>query len=96
MAVINVPDIEGPIAQLCWKQAPDMVRCDRKKGHAGPHSWQRLADAAQGGVHIQDGALAYNDVPVVEEHVSVTLDFFLDPSENTPEQEARRIAALKR
>lgn len=43
MTTIRVPDIEGPTAQLCWTQAPDMTRCDRKKGHAGPHSWERLS-----------------------------------------------------
>lgn len=47
MTTIQVPDIEGPMAQLCWKQNLEpphtMVRCDRKKGHAGPHSWERLS-----------------------------------------------------
>lgn len=45
---IAVPDIEGPTAQLCWKQCNPteppfknaMARCDRRKGHKGPHSWE--------------------------------------------------------
>lgn len=37
---IKVPDIPGPRKQLCWKQAPTMVRCDRAKGHEGKHSWE--------------------------------------------------------
>lgn len=42
MAKISVPDIEHPV--FCWKQCLTpphaMVRCDRKKGHSGPHSWE--------------------------------------------------------
>lgn len=37
---IKVPDIEGPVMQLCWKQAANMTRCDRRQGHLGPHSWE--------------------------------------------------------
>ncbi len=37
---IKVPDIEGPVTQLCWKQAANMTRCDRRQGHLGPHSWE--------------------------------------------------------
>jgi hypothetical protein len=40
--IIKVPDIEGPVEQLCWKQAPDMRRCDRRKGHGGLHVWQMI------------------------------------------------------
>lgn len=29
----------APLARLCWKQSPNMVRCDRKQGHKGDHSW---------------------------------------------------------
>ena len=43
MNKINVPDLDGPTAQLCWTQKLDppgaMTRCDRRKGHYGPHSW---------------------------------------------------------
>lgn len=42
MAVIKVPDLPGPVVQLCWHQAPDRTRCDRMKGHLGPHSWELL------------------------------------------------------
>lgn len=41
--VIKVPDLEGPTKQLCWKQAPHMVRCDRMLNHAGMHSWEYFA-----------------------------------------------------
>lgn len=37
---IRVPDIPGPTAPLCWKQSRLMVRCDRRKGHKGRHSWE--------------------------------------------------------
>jgi len=41
MAKIPVPDIPGPTAQLCWKQeALTFIRCDRRRGHHGPHSWE--------------------------------------------------------
>ena len=46
MSIIHVPDIEGPTVQLCWKQAQNMVRCDRKKGHNGLHSWEHAASPA--------------------------------------------------
>ena len=50
MTTINVPDIDGPTAQLCWTQKLDppgaMTRCDRRKGHYGPHSWERSAAPA--------------------------------------------------
>ncbi len=40
--IVDVPDIEHPV--FCWKQKLDpphaMTRCDRKKGHTGPHSWE--------------------------------------------------------
>lgn len=39
--VIPVPDLEGPTAVLCWKQAENMVRCDRTKDHKGRHSWEK-------------------------------------------------------
>lgn len=41
---VHVPDIDGPTAHLCWQQTltgpSPMVRCDRKKGHLGLHSWE--------------------------------------------------------
>ncbi len=37
---ITVPDVKQPIAKLCWKQSKLMIRCDRKAGHKGPHSWE--------------------------------------------------------
>ena len=41
MRPIKVPDIIHPV--LCFKQKPGaMVRCNRKKGHRGRHSWQRV------------------------------------------------------
>ena len=42
MKTIKVPDIPGPRVQLCWAQADTMVRCDRRKGHRGLHSWQAV------------------------------------------------------
>lgn len=42
--IVDVGDINGPTAQLCWAQklAPPqiMARCDRRKGHTGLHSWE--------------------------------------------------------
>lgn len=40
--VVRVPDLEGPVVALCWAQAPNMERCDRRKGHLGPHSWESV------------------------------------------------------
>jgi hypothetical protein len=37
---IPVGDIAGPVSALCWAQNSHMVRCDRKQGHLGPHSWE--------------------------------------------------------
>jgi hypothetical protein len=37
---IRVPDIAGPVVQLCWRQAPTMERCDRRQGHGGLHLWE--------------------------------------------------------
>ncbi len=41
---IKVPDVAGPKKPLCWKQKLDppdaMRRCDRVKGHDGPHTWE--------------------------------------------------------
>ena len=37
---VSVPDVDGPMARLCWKQSETMVRCDRKAGHLGEHSWE--------------------------------------------------------
>jgi hypothetical protein len=37
---MKVPDVESPKEFLCYKQAPNMTRCDRKKGHEGLHSWE--------------------------------------------------------
>lgn len=42
MKIIKVPDIPGPKAQLCWKQSRLMARCDRRKGHQGPHTWEMV------------------------------------------------------
>jgi hypothetical protein len=39
--IIKVPDVPAPTAVLCWKQNARMVRCDRKAGHGGLHSWER-------------------------------------------------------
>lgn len=36
---IPVPDLAHPV--LCWRQAPDLVRCVYPKYHTGPHSWER-------------------------------------------------------
>ena len=47
MRIIDVPDIQGPIKRLCWKQAPSMERCDRVKGHQGPHTWVWAATVDQ-------------------------------------------------
>lgn len=39
--VVAVPDAaKPPKATLCWKQSPAMVRCDRRRQHLGPHSWE--------------------------------------------------------
>lgn len=39
--VVAVPDAaKPPKAILCWKQSPVMVRCDRRRQHLGPHSWE--------------------------------------------------------
>lgn len=38
---ILVPDVDQPLARLCWAQAITMVRCDRKANHQGPHSWEK-------------------------------------------------------
>ena len=38
--IIHVPDVPKPTATLCYEQAPTLVRCDRKLGHLGLHSWQ--------------------------------------------------------
>jgi hypothetical protein len=38
--IVNVADIEGPTVQLCYSQSTLLTRCDRKKGHGGPHTWQ--------------------------------------------------------
>lgn len=40
--IIKAPDVPGPTAQLCWKQAPTMGRCDRRKGHGGPCAWEAV------------------------------------------------------
>lgn len=43
--VIDVPDLEPPMARLCWAQDPDtLARCDRMQ-HAAttPHTWQLIA-----------------------------------------------------
>lgn len=44
MAKVPVPDILGPKVQLCWQQGPLMHRCDRKRGHDGPHTWEMAAE----------------------------------------------------
>lgn len=39
--VIHVSDdAVAPIARLCWHQGPAMVRCDRRAGHAGLHTYE--------------------------------------------------------
>lgn len=43
---IKAPDIPGPTVQLCWKQAPTMGRCDRRKKHGGPCAWESVAQIA--------------------------------------------------
>lgn len=48
MSKIPVPDIDGPTVQLCWKQSPAMVRCDRAQGHLWLHSWEYVAPSAVG------------------------------------------------
>ena len=39
---VKVPDIPGPTYPLCWKAARNMTRCDRRKDHLGPHSWEAV------------------------------------------------------
>jgi len=39
MATVRVPAIVRR-AVLCGAQAPNMVRCDRKRGHGGRHTWE--------------------------------------------------------
>ena len=38
--VVKVPNTPAPKVELCWKQAPTMERCDRRKGHSGKHTWE--------------------------------------------------------
>ncbi len=47
MEIIEIPDIEGPTAPLCWKQGPLMTRCDRRKNHKGLHVWELSARIAE-------------------------------------------------
>lgn len=46
MKKVKVPDVEGPKVNLCWEQklTPPLImaRCDRRKGHNGPHTWELL------------------------------------------------------
>jgi hypothetical protein len=54
---IQVPDVPAPAAELCWTQSRAMVRCDRKAGHGGRHSWERaeaLAPSPQKGHALID------------------------------------------
>jgi hypothetical protein len=44
MDKIKVPDIPHPTAELCYKQSAALVRCDRKAGHGGMHTWQMWAE----------------------------------------------------
>lgn len=41
--LIDVPDVVVPVAPLCYKQAENMTRCDRKQGHGGMHTWEYMA-----------------------------------------------------
>jgi len=50
MSVIQVPDIPGPVVQLCWKQqAETFIRCDRRQHPADiPHTWEMQRIPAPG------------------------------------------------
>lgn len=38
---IRVPDSAvAPIVALCWKESPDLERCDRRVHHPGRHTWE--------------------------------------------------------
>ena len=51
---VDVPDLSGPTARLCFEQntnlnkptATLLARCDRKRFHRGPHTWQFIDDLA--------------------------------------------------
>lgn len=44
--IVTIVDYaKPPKATLCWKQSPGMVRCDRRRAHLGPHSWQLVPPA---------------------------------------------------
>jgi hypothetical protein len=52
---IKVPDVPAPTAVLCWKQSRAMVRCDRKAGHGGRHSWEGTVESiAEYVEHLRD------------------------------------------
>jgi hypothetical protein len=52
--IVEVPDVEAPLARLCYKQAENMTRCDRKKGHNGLHTWEYAKIIADLNTQIRD------------------------------------------
>jgi hypothetical protein len=83
---VKVPDVPGPAECLCWKQAPNMTRCDRRKGHEGPHSWEweaRLDEVTR----ERDGYKADRDATVTSSLRQLAqLQARLAPSEKGAEQ----------
>ena len=59
MGEVRVPDIPGPTAPLCWALGPTMVRCDRRAGHEGAHTWEPVPVAPA--ADDLDAALAWAD-----------------------------------
>jgi len=56
MVLHRLPQLPGPMRQLCWQQPPldgtrgnPMVHCDRVRHHSGRHTWEWELDAAAGG-----------------------------------------------
>jgi hypothetical protein len=40
MDIVLIDDVPHPTKELCYKQAPDMRRCDRATGHKWLHTWE--------------------------------------------------------
>lgn len=53
---IRVPDVPAPTDRLCWKQTltgpHSMVRCDRRSGHRGLHSWETPSPKGEGKCYL--------------------------------------------
>jgi hypothetical protein len=44
LPITFVPDSDPPMVPLCWQQDPQSyTACDRKRGHLGLHTWERVA-----------------------------------------------------